>query len=69
MDAYAFACLPGIDQNPVYYEFMAAANFRTAPVPDIAAWAVDRAHRRYGLTTLNQNVRCIVLWLRCGGHR
>jgi len=40
----------GIDQNPVFYEFVAEANFRAAPVADVAQWAVDRAHKRYGLT-------------------
>jgi alpha-N-acetylglucosaminidase len=40
----------GIDQNPVYYEFMAQANFREAPVPDIASHVVQRSYRRYGLT-------------------
>jgi hypothetical protein len=39
----------GIDQNPAYYEFMAQANFRTAPVADIASHMVVRAQRRYGL--------------------
>ncbi len=47
----------GIDQNPVYYEFMAQANFRSALIGDIASWAVDRAHRRYGLSTHNTDVR------------
>ena len=40
----------GIDQNPVYYEFMTAASFRGAPVANLTAWAIDRAYRRYGLT-------------------
>ena len=46
----------GIDQNPVYYEFMAEQHCRAAPVPDITAWAVTRAHRRYGLKALNADV-------------
>jgi alpha-N-acetylglucosaminidase len=46
----------GIDQNPVYYEFMADANFRTAPVDDLIAHTILRSHRRYGLTQLNENV-------------
>jgi hypothetical protein len=39
----------GIDQNPVYYEFMAEANFRLNPVADIPKHIVLRSHRRYGL--------------------
>jgi hypothetical protein len=39
----------GIDQNPVYYEFIIDQNFRSAPVADITAQSIDRAHRRYGL--------------------
>ena len=41
----------GIDQNPVYYELMAQTNFHTAPLADLTAYVVDRAHRRYGLQT------------------
>ncbi len=43
----------GIDQNPIYYEFMAQQNFRAVPVPDIPNWAVMRAHRRYGFTAFD----------------
>jgi len=39
----------GIDQNPVYYEFIIDQNFREARVQDITAHVVARAHRRYGL--------------------
>eukprot|EP01127_Copromyxa_protea_P020347 TRINITY_DN6809_c0_g1_i1.p1 TRINITY_DN6809_c0_g1~~TRINITY_DN6809_c0_g1_i1.p1 ORF type:complete len:867 (-),score=166.22 TRINITY_DN6809_c0_g1_i1:45-2645(-) len=39
----------GIDQNPVYYEFMAEANWRKAPVEDIPKHIVVRSHKRYGL--------------------
>lgn len=39
----------GIDQNPIYYEFMTAASFRSAPVDDLTGWAVLRAYRRYGI--------------------
>ena len=46
----------GIDQNPVYYDFMNGAPFRTAPVADITAHTVERAHRRYGLTAPNADV-------------
>jgi alpha-N-acetylglucosaminidase len=39
----------GIDQNPVYYEFVLESNFRTERVANITDYAVRRAHRRYGL--------------------
>jgi hypothetical protein len=46
----------GIDQNPVYYEFIGSAPFRTAPVADIPAAIVARSHRRYGLSAPNADV-------------
>jgi len=46
----------GLLQNPVYYEFMGEANFRTAPVSDITNHIVVRAHRRYGLTTVKPEI-------------
>jgi alpha-N-acetylglucosaminidase len=46
----------GINQNPVYYDFLTSAVFRPAPVPDITAHVVLRSHRRYGLTTPNADV-------------
>ena len=39
----------GIDQNPVYYEFVIGQNFREARVPDITEHIVARSHRRYGV--------------------
>jgi hypothetical protein len=39
----------GIDQNPVYYEFMLEANWRTHPVENITEHIIIRSHRRYGL--------------------
>eukprot|EP00656_Telonema_subtile_P046113 TRINITY_DN5245_c0_g1_i1.p1 TRINITY_DN5245_c0_g1~~TRINITY_DN5245_c0_g1_i1.p1 ORF type:complete len:881 (+),score=212.00 TRINITY_DN5245_c0_g1_i1:28-2643(+) len=39
----------GIDQNPVYYEFMLQSNFRDKRVSDLPAHIVTRAHKRYGL--------------------
>jgi alpha-N-acetylglucosaminidase len=38
----------GIDQNPVYYEFMLEANWRTKRVANITEHVVTRSHRRYG---------------------
>jgi alpha-N-acetylglucosaminidase len=47
----------GIDQNPVYYEFMSDVNWREAPVDDIPADISLRSHRRYGLNDgLNAHV-------------
>jgi hypothetical protein len=46
----------GIDQNPVYYEFIGSAPFRAAPVADLPAHVVARSHRRYGLTAPNSDV-------------
>jgi hypothetical protein len=39
----------GINQNPVYYEFMAEANFRSARVSNISEHVIIRSHRRYNL--------------------
>ena len=39
----------GIDQNPVYYEFMLDQNFRTSPVKDIPSYCSIRSHKRYHL--------------------
>lgn len=39
----------GIDQNPVYYEFMLGQNWRTEPVADITAFIAERSQRRYNL--------------------
>ena len=39
----------GLDQNPAYYELLQEAAFKAAPEPDLTAWLVTRAHRRYGL--------------------
>ena len=33
----------GIDQNPVYYEFMLDQNFRTSPVKDIPSYCSIRS--------------------------
>ena len=39
----------GIDQNPVYYDFLTSQNFRAEPVANITHESIVRAHRRYGL--------------------
>ncbi len=39
----------GIDQNPIYYELIAASNFRDAPIGNLTDHAIRRAAKRYGL--------------------
>eukprot|EP00750_Incisomonas_marina_P029224 INCI7077.3.p1 GENE.INCI7077.3~~INCI7077.3.p1 ORF type:complete len:931 (+),score=162.20 INCI7077.3:195-2987(+) len=46
----------GIDQNPVYYEFMLGMNWRTAPEPNITAHVIGRSFRRYGLVEYDDAV-------------
>ena len=46
----------GIDQNPVYYEFMCEANWRDSQVDDIPSHIVLRSHRRYGLNIFNAHI-------------
>jgi hypothetical protein len=41
----------GLDQNPAYYELLQEAAFKVAPEANLTQWLVDRAHRRYGLTS------------------
>lgn len=46
----------GIDQNPVYYEYVTKNNMRTGEVADITGEIVLRSHRRYGLAQPNAAV-------------
>ena len=46
----------GIDQNPVFYELLLSNAFRAAPEANVTAWAIDRAHRRYGLAQPSADV-------------
>jgi alpha-N-acetylglucosaminidase len=46
----------GIDQNPVYYEYVTKNNMRPGQVTDITGEIVLRSHRRYGLTQPNAAV-------------
>lgn len=46
----------GIDQNPVYYEFVLEANFRTERVSNITEHIIKRAHRRYGFVAEDPDV-------------
>ena len=46
----------GIDQNPVYYDFMLEASWRSAPVTNITDYVVRRQHARYGLVEPNADV-------------
>jgi alpha-N-acetylglucosaminidase len=45
----------GLDQNPAYYELLQEAAFKSSPEPDLTAWLVKRAHRRYGLATRSKS--------------
>lgn len=49
-------CTRSIDQNPVYYEFMLEANYRTERVANITDHVIARSHRRYGLAAYNDDV-------------
>ena len=46
----------GIDQNPVYYEFIIAANWRSARVTNITEHVILRSHHRYGLPKFNRDI-------------
>jgi len=39
----------GFDQNPVYYELIQGAAWRSAPVDNLTQWVITRAHQRYGV--------------------
>jgi hypothetical protein len=45
----------GIDQNPVYYEFMMNRNWATAPSPNITEDVIARSLKRYGIN-YNKNI-------------
>ena len=51
----------GIDQNPIFYELLVENNFRAVPVANTTAFAVERAHRRYGLVEPSADVA--LAWL------
>ena len=46
----------GIDQNPIYYEYIFEQAFRNEPLADIPSMVVDRGQRRYGFTSENRDV-------------
>jgi hypothetical protein len=46
----------GLDQNPAVYELLADASFLESPVADRTAALIARAHRRYGLSHIDENV-------------
>ena len=46
----------GIDQNPIYYEFMLGQNFRPKPVEDIPSYCSIRSHKRYRLNEVVPSV-------------
>jgi alpha-N-acetylglucosaminidase len=39
----------GIDQNPIYYDFLYANNFRSAPFDNLEEHIIQTNHKRYGL--------------------
>ena len=41
----------GFDQNPVYYEVIQGAPWRKGPIKNLTEWVVQRAYRRYGITS------------------
>jgi hypothetical protein len=43
----------GFDQNPVYYEVIQGAPWRKAPIANMTQWVVQRAYRRYGITSVD----------------
>ena len=44
------------------------AAFKTAPEPDLTAWLVKRAHRRYGLAMPHAKVGQAWAWLAEAGY-
>ena len=46
----------GIDQNPVYFNFMIEANWREHPETSISEYVISERHKRYGLNELDSNV-------------
>lgn len=59
----------GLDQNTAYYELLQEASFKSSPEPDLTAWLVKRAHRRYGLhTAANTDVTAAWTALRNAGY-
>ena len=59
----------GLDQNSAYYELLQEASFKSSPEPDLTAWLVRRAHRRYGLhNAANADVTAAWTALRNAGY-
>lgn len=46
----------GINQNPIYYEFLFSQAYRDAPHSNLTQHIVDVQHRRYGLKEFNDDV-------------
>lgn len=40
----------GIDQNPIYYEFLYEQGFRQQPVANLSSYIIHMNHKRYGLS-------------------
>ena len=54
----------GIDQNPVYYDFLYEQNFRTKPVKNLTLYLIQQNHKRYGLHKFDQNISLAWTYLR-----
>ena len=50
----------GIDQNPLYYDFLYEQNFRPEPVENITAHLIGTIHKRYGMQRIDKNV--VLAW-------
>jgi len=46
----------GLDQNPLYYDFLYEQNFRPEPVQNLTSYLITLNHKRYGLHETNENV-------------
>ena len=56
----------GLDQNTAYYELLQEAAFKAAPEPNITKWLIERAHRRYGLSGVEENGDVAAAWAALG---
>jgi len=50
----------GIDQNPLYYDFLYEQNFRSEPVENITAYLIGLIQKRYGMQRTDKNV--VLAW-------
>ena len=50
----------GIDQNPLYYDFLYEQNFRSEPVKNLTSYLIKLNHKRYGLHETDPHV--VLAW-------